>query len=283
MSQIAILGANGQLGSELMQQLGDRAVAVSREQLDLLQPQAISVWLDRSRPAVVINCAAYTAVDQAEEDCEACLQINGRSVEVLAQNCAERAVPLIQISTDYVFDSYSGDTPRTESAEVDPRGVYAYAKRVGELAALSVPRNLVVRTCGLYGGGPIHRNFVETMLRLAETRDELNVVNDQHCTPSYGRDVAAAIIRLIETGATGLYHVTNSGSTTWHEFATTIFEHSGHSIRVMPISTQAYGAPAPRPCYSVLDNAKLVQQIGQPLPPWQDALTRYLRDRQEML
>ncbi len=279
MNPFVVLGSDGQLGGEFVSQLGTRAVAAPRNQLDLANPDNILPFIERWRPRYVINCAAYTAVDQAQTEQKQCLLVNSDAVNVLVQACAKWSIPLVQISTDYVFDSYQGDDPIQEDEQASPRGFYAHSKRLGEIAAADKPGNLIVRTCGLYGGGPSYRNFVETMLRLSETRHEVQVVDDQCCTPSYCRDVVSAILRLMELNASGIFHVTNSGSTTWHEFAETIFRLANKPVRVLPISTEQYGAPAPRPRYSVLDNARLIAQTGRPLPAWEDALERYLRDR----
>jgi len=279
MTKILIIGATGQLGSELLFQLGDRARGVTRAQFDLAMPEKMHAIVSELRPSVVINCGAYTAVDKAEQEQELCLRVNATAVEKLADVCDHLAIPLVQIGSDYIFDSYPGNTPRKEDAEASPRGYYAQTKLLGEQYAVAIPRNLVVRTCGLYGGGPTQHNFVETMLRLSESRSELRVVADQICTPSYCRDIAAALIQLLDSGATGTFHITNSGSTTWHHFANTIFKLAQREVDVQPISTTEYGAPAPRPQFSVLDCGRYEETTGVSMPAWEDALRRYLVDR----
>ncbi|MEW4452451.1 dTDP-4-dehydrorhamnose reductase [Bremerella sp. JC817] len=279
MNPILVTGAQGQLGRELLAQLGDRAFGTTRTELDLANIDSIGPTLRQLQPAMVINCAAYTAVDQAETDRDAAFHINQHAVEAMADACNQLEVPLVQVSSDYVFDTYRGNQPRTETDAVKPLGIYAQSKLQGEIAAAQADRHLIVRTCGLYGGGARFRNFVETMLRLSNTRSELKVVNDQCCTPSYCRDVASGIVRLIDGNAEGLVHLTNSGSTTWHEFAETIFAIAGRNVSVLPITTEEFGAAAPRPSYSVLDCQRFQNLTATPLPSWKDALARYLAER----
>jgi len=283
MSKIMIIGANGQLGSELLCQLGDRAIGVTRVELDLTDLENFQETISDANPTSVINCGAYTAVDKAEQEQDLCRRVNATAVHKLVEICDSFSIPLVQISSDYIFDSYQGNTPLKEDAEAAPRGYYAYTKLLGEQFAAVIPRNLIVRTCGLYGGGPSQKNFVETMLRLSETRSELRVVADQVCTPSYCRDISAAVIRLLDSGASGTFHVTNSGSTTWYQFAKTIFGFTGREVEVQPISTSEYGAPAPRPRFSVLDCRRCEEKLGDSIPTWQDALSRYLDDRRQYL
>ncbi|TWT34576.1 dTDP-4-dehydrorhamnose reductase [Blastopirellula retiformator] len=281
-STIAITGADGQLGSELLRQLGGDAVALIQSDMELTDDDAIRRVLSDIRADVLVHCAAYTAVDKAEAEANVCFQVNAAAVATIADVCRQFNTRLVQISTDYVFDSYAGPcVPLTEQTPATPRGIYAQSKLQGEQAAATVSSHLIVRTCGLYGGGPSMRNFVETMLRLAETKSELRVVNDQHCTPSYCRDVAAAILQLVEREATGLFHVTNGESVTWRELASTIFQLTQRSVHVEPITTAEYGAAAPRPAYSVLSLDKFQQTTGSEMPSWRDALQRYLQDRLE--
>ena len=199
----------------------------------------------------------------------------------------------MQFSTDYVFGAASDDqsetsspSPRRETDLAVPDSVYAASKLAGENMVRSIcPRHFVIRTCGLYGvaatRGAGKGNFVETMLRLGTERDELSVVNDQHCTPTATRDLAQATAELITTEKYGLYHATNSGATTWHDLAAEIFRQAGIDIKLRPITTAEFGAKAARPAYSVLNCQKLESAIGRPMPAWQDALRQYLIDRTE--
>jgi dTDP-4-dehydrorhamnose reductase len=303
---IAVTGAEGQLGSELCRQLGARAVPLSRAQCDLANAGQISSVLNELRPAVVINTAAFTAVDRAESEPDLAFAINSTAVGHLAEYCRQSGALLVQLSTDYVF---GGDTTRqVPYAETDPPSPvnqYGHSKLAGEQQAAHATRHLIVRTCGLYGPitSPRHVNFVATMLRLASpsppergcksrsnreqgegkmesavvSKPPLRIVNDQHCTPSYVPHVASAIIELIEAHATGIVHVTNDGATTWHDFAREIFRLRKIEIEVKPIPSTQYAAPAKRPGYSVLATDKLAGILGRKLTTWQSALAEFLR------
>jgi len=277
---ILVTGAHGQLGSELLTKLGDRAIAAGRDVLDLSDTSSIDRAMQAHQPAWVINCAAYTAVDLAEDEADKCFQINSNAVGHLAKACNDVGAKLCQISTDYVF----GQAERqswTETDSVHPQGVYAKSKLEGECESAIAEHYLIVRTCGLYSGGPSKKNFVETMLRLAESRDELSIVNDQTCTPSYARDIADAILHLIAQNESGLFHAVNQGQTTWFDFAAEIFEKASKKMTLHPISTEQFGAKAPRPSCSVLNTEKL-SATGCTLPTWQEAVSQYLEDRKSL-
>ncbi len=283
----AVLGAAGQLGRDLCPRLEGEVVALGRTSapaVDLSRPQSLRAVFDEVRPDVVVNCAAYNFVDKAESEPEAAFAVNAWGVRELARLCAERDCLLVHFSTDYVFGlDAARRRPWSESDAPGPVSVYGLSKLAGEyLVRALCPRHLVLRTCGLYGvwgSGGKGGNFVETMLRLAGQGKPLRVVNDQTCTPSYTVDVAEASIALMNTGQTGLYHLTNSGSCTWHELARTIFELSGLSVDLAPIPSREYPVPARRPTYSVLDLAGL-HEAGIAVPrPWREALTAYLQER----
>ena len=280
MSQpIVVTGAEGQLGSELCRQLGGSSVGLSRQQCDLLDPSQVADVLRHLRPAAVINTAAYTAVDRAEQEPSLCQAINADAVGTLANLCRELDCLLVQVSTDYVFGADARQTPYAETDVPAPINVYGHSKLGGERLATSWQKHLIVRTCGLYGrrGKPTQFNFVDTMLRLVRERDRLRIVDDQHCTPSYVVHVARAIVHLVESGAIGTYHVVNDGETTWHDFAAEIFRLAKLSPKVDRISTAAYAATAARPLYSVLNNSKYRALGGPALPHWKTALAEYLR------
>jgi dTDP-4-dehydrorhamnose reductase len=280
---IAVLGGDGQLGSELVRQLGAAAIALTRRECDLSDSSALRDVLLRLRPSAVINAAGYTQVDRAEENEQECFRINADAVEHLAAICREMNCPLVQVSTDYVFGAdQDRHRPYREDDPPGPQGAYARSKLSGEHAAANGEKHTIVRTCGLYGPRrkPTQANFVDTMLRLGRERDRMRVVNDQHCTPSYVRDVARAILFLVKNRHYGLFHVVNSGSTTWYDFAREIFRLAGIATPVEPISTAEYGAKAPRPAYSVLDTAKYHSLGGPPMPAWQLALAEYLSTKQ---
>jgi dTDP-4-dehydrorhamnose reductase len=280
----AVLGAAGQLGSDLCPRLPGEVLPVIRQQVDLTQPATIGPFLDAFRPDVVINCAAYNLVDRAEAEPEAAFAVNAWGVRHLARECGQRDLLLVHLSSDYVFGL--DDTRRTPYAESDapgPVSVYGLSKLAGEYLVRSLcPRHIVIRTCGLYGCGGTGgkgRNFVETMLRLGSQRSRLNVVDDQVCTPSSTVDVAQGIIALLGAARPGIFHLTNSGSTTWFQFARTIFDLSGMNVDVRPIGSREYGAPARRPAYSVLSLDGL-RSVGLAEPrPWQEALGGYLKER----
>ena len=263
--------------------------------MELTDPDSVHTCLDRIRPKVVINTAAYNLVDKAEDAIDEAMTVNALGPARLARWCEDNGATLVHFSTDYVFgDGEDCSTnqqtepapsnPRRESDLATPRSVYAASKFSGEnLVRAICRRSFVIRTCGLYGvaatQGAGKGNFVETMLRLGQERDELSVVNDQHCTPTATRDLAAATAELIETSKFGLYHVTNSGATTWHDLAAEIFRQAGINVKLSPITTAEFGARAARPSYSVLNCEKLEVAIGRSMPAWQDALTQYLVDR----
>ena len=277
--KIAVTGAGGQLGSELCRLLGDRAVALDLPEFDLTDRELVLGTLRSIRPDAIVNTAAYTLVDKAEDEPELCRRVNTLGTRYLADACRAAGCPLVQISTDYVFDGIGRSSPYRETDEPRPRGVYAQSKLEAERFAAAWPEHFIVRTSGLYGrpGPRSPGNFVLTMLRLAESRTSLRVVDDQRCTPSYVPHVARAVEYLLGTTAYGTYHVVNSGETTWHGMAAEIFRQSGLSVRLDRISTSEYAARALRPKYSVLDTSKYLGLKGRPaLPRWQDALAEFL-------
>ena len=282
MKPIAVIGAHGQLGSDLMRLWGERAVPLTHADVEISDPASIEQTLGTLQPEYVVNCAAYNAVDRAEEEPAAAFAVNAFGPRTLARYCQSNGAAFLHVSTDYVFGGSSQDaTPRTEEDRPEPTSVYGTSKLSGEyLVAQSCSRHFVVRTCGLYGNAldESKGNFVRTMLRLAGERDELRVVNDQHCTPTSTADLARSIDALLATDAYGLYHATNSGQTTWFEFAQTIFRLTGKEIRVTPITSAEFAAPAARPSYSVLDCGKLERAAGAEMRSWEEALADYLND-----
>lgn len=279
MAVVAITGSQGQLGSELCRQFGDAGVGLDLPSFDLTNRDGVLRTLKLLRPCAIINTAAYTLVDKAESEADVCRAINAKGVTHLVEACRELDCALVHISTDYVFGGNGGrQAPFRENDLPAPRGVYARTKFEGELEAAQWKKHFVVRTCGLYGrpGPRSAGNFVATMLRLAETRKHVRVVDDQHCTPSYVPHVARGIRFLAATAAYGTYHVVNSGVTTWHQFALEIFRQAGLEVEVEAITTSEYGAVAPRPAYSALDTSKYHALPGvPPMPSWQQALNDY--------
>jgi dTDP-4-dehydrorhamnose reductase len=280
----AVLGALGQLGRDLCPRLPGDVLPLTRDQIDLARPDAVGPALAALRPDVVVNCAAYNFVDRAEAEPEAAFTVNAWGVRALAAACRDLGCTLLHFSTDYVFGlDDSRTTPYREADAPGPVSVYGLSKLAGEyLVRALCPRHLVVRTCGLYGvwgSGGKGGNFVEAMLRVAGQSKPLRVVADQVCTPSYTPDVAAAAVALLEKGRPGLYHVTNAGSCSWHDFAAAIFALAGARADLSPITSREYGAAARRPAYSVLAG-EAYQALGlPPLRPWSDALAAYLEER----
>jgi dTDP-4-dehydrorhamnose reductase len=281
--RIVLIGAGGQLGTALMDRLSGEIVAPSRHDLDLTDAQRIHSTLAAVRPDLIINAAAYNFVDRAEDEPERAFAVNALGVGVLARSCGELDVALVHVSSDYVFGLDDGrSTPYSEGDPPAPTGAYALGKLAGEgFVRAYCPKHFVLRTCGLYGRAksPGKGNFVETMLRLGRERGAVSVVDDQWCTPTSAADLAAAIVELVPTGQFGLYHATNTGSSTWCGFASEIFRRAGMKVSVRPISTAQFGARARRPGYSVLDCSKLARAIGRPMRSWQEALDEYVEAR----
>jgi dTDP-4-dehydrorhamnose reductase len=285
--KIAVTGAKGQLGGELCRELGALAIPLDVEELDLTDGEAVLRTLGALRPEVIINCAAYTQVDQAEREPDRARAVNALAVGHLVEVCRRLDCPLMQISSDYVFGGTAHRLERLHREEDPPapQGIYAETKWEGELAAAAWPKHWIVRTCGLYARPHDARakNFVKTILRVAAEKAELRVVHDQHCTPSYVPHVVRGLSFLGGlTGGTpapwGLYHLTNGGAATWYEFAAEICRQAGRNVKLVPITTAEYPAVAPRPAYSVLDNAKYLALGGPALPDWKEALAEYFSD-----
>ena len=274
--KILITGANGQLGRELQNQLkGQEFLAVDVNEMDILNQKQVFEVIGSYKPDAVIHCAAYTQVDAAEEKMDLAWRINVIGAQNVAMACRSVNASMVYISTDYVFDGKLGRF-YTEFDAVNPLGVYGKSKYAGEVLARQANERLyVLRTAWLYGEGP---NFVRTMLKLGQERDELQVVNDQYGCPTSTVDLAEAVLRIIGTGRYGTYHVVGSGVTTWHGFARKVFELSGNTrVRVMPVTTEQFVRPALRPAYSPLDTRLLRLALGWSPRPWEEALTEYLQ------
>lgn len=285
MMRTLVLGANGQLGRTLCKKLGKAAIGLTREKLDITDRDAVLMAFSEIRPDVVINAAAYTNVDAAESDVELCNQVNIEGTRNLAEAASAMDSVFVQVSSDYVFD---GERDRTtghkEGDPTSPQGVYAKSKLASEDVAFqaNADKCFVIRTCGLYANDEdsvTFKNFPNTILRLAASLPELKVVSDQFCTPSYVPHVADAILALAFTTEYGLYHVTNQGSASWHEFATELLRMAGLGTPVKTISTEEFGAVAARPAFSVLDTVKYRSLGLSELPSWQQALQEYMSHR----
>ena len=279
-SSILVIGHRGMLGRELMERLGGRAAGVDVGECDITDPAQVEAALDELRPRCVINCAAYTAVDQAESEPEAARRINADAVETLARAAARRDLHLITISTDYVFTG-EGDAPWPEDAPEEafgPRSVYGRTKLEGERRARAAGGRLaIVRTQWLYGAGG--GNFVDSIAALARERDSLRVVDDQVGAPTWARDLAAGLELLAERGATGNFHVVNSGFDSWFEVARHVAARLGLAARIEPCASEEFPRPAPRPKNSRLSQDKYAALASAPMRPWRDALDQYLAGR----
>jgi dTDP-4-dehydrorhamnose reductase len=284
--RVAVIGAAGQLGRALCPMLTGEVTPLLRAEADLTRPVELKARLEAVQPELVVNCSAYNLVDKAESEPEAAFAANAWGVRELALICRSLGARLVHFSTDYVFGlDEARRSPWLESDAPGPASAYGLSKLTGEYWALQVSSgNVVIRTCGLYGrrgAGGKGGNFVETMLRFASEGKPLRVVADQRCTPSYVGDVAAATLQLLQTGATGLFHLTNSGDCSWHQFAAEIFRQSGLQPALTAIPSSEYKTPARRPTYSVLARGRCDRLGLQPLRPWQEALAEYLRVRLE--
>jgi dTDP-4-dehydrorhamnose reductase len=278
-----IIGANGQLGMDLVRSLsGWNIVALTHDELDIVDPRQVREALSGLKADVIINTAAFNRVDDCEDDPAHAFAVNSFGPRNLAQVCAERDCALMHISTDYVFDGEK-QQPYTEADQPNPLNVYGASKLAGEYFVRNICRKyFVVRTCGLYGAAGSRGkggNFVETMIRLAGEGKAVRVVDDQLATPTYTRDLAEKLKQLVQTEVYGLYHITNRGQCSWYEFAAEIFRLLGLRPDFGPITAKEFGAKARRPAYSVLGSAN-VKRLGlSGLPPWTEALERYLTEK----
>lgn len=278
--RILLFGGAGQLGTALQARLAGHCVAPSHADCSLTAPEAVRRVCDQVQPDVIINAAAYNRVDLAESEPDAAWQVNALGPRTLAAEAKRRDCAIVHVSTDHVFASPQPLSRPWRETDLPTAGsVYAVSKLAGEqFVQAGCPRHFVLRTCGLYGPARSagKGNFVTTMLRLAGDRPAVRVVADQVCTPTSAADLAEMILGLLPTAAHGLYHATNSGAVSWHAFAEEVFRLAGLRVRVTPITTQEYAAPAIRPAYSVLDGAKLAGVLGRSARDWKVALAEYV-------
>ncbi len=282
MKKILITGANGQLGNEMRVLFSSYSqfefFPTDIAELDLCNKQAVEEFIDKNKIGYIVNCAAYTAVDKAEDDISLCYKINRDAVENLAEAASGKA-RIIHVSTDYVFDG-QGNRPYKETDSVNPQSVYGKSKREGEEALFkNCKESIVIRTAWLYSS--FGNNFVKTMIRLGKERDSLNVVADQTGTPTYAADLAKAIMDMIvfdeknQSFPAGIYHYSNEGVCTWYDFTLKIHELAGiTTCKVGPITTDQYPVKAKRPMYSVLDKTKIKETFGIQIPEWEKSLEK---------
>jgi len=281
--KILVTGSNGQLGNELRNvleaEMPGTATYIDIQELDLTDAEDVKAFMKKGEFTHVVNCAAYTAVDRAEEESALCAAVNIDAVSNLARHAEELGYRIIHISTDYVFDG-TAHTPYNEGSKVNPCSQYGATKRKGETALLALaPESIIIRTAWLYS--PYGKNFVKTMLKLGQEKSEINVVADQIGTPTYALDLAKAVFSILTSHqwVPGIFHFTDEGVASWYDFTVAILRIAGiTSCRVNPIPTHDYPTPAARPAYSVLDKSKIKATYGIDIPHWEvslhDCLTR---------
>lgn len=277
--KILVTGYTGQLGYDVVQEglkQGLDMHGVGKEQLDITNESDVHNYVKDLNPEAVIHCAAYTAVDNAEDNKELCWDVNVNGTKYLAAAAKEIEAKFIYISTDYVLEG-TGRTPFDETSETKPVGYYGLTKYEGEKAVQELLDNwFIVRISWVFGING--NNFIKTMLRLSETHSELNVVDDQFGSPTYTFDLAKLLIDMIQTAKFGIYHASNEGYCTWAELANKIFERTNKDVKVNAITTEEYPTRAERPKNSRMSKRKLIENGFKPLPKWQDALEHFLTE-----
>ena len=275
--RVLVTGVNGQLGYDVIRELTRRSIecrGVDIDDLDITKKEDVETYLKDYRPDVLVHCAAYTAVDAAEDNEGFCYRINVEGTEYLAEACERINAKMMYFSSDYVYNG-EGDKPWVETDETDPLNVYGRTKFLGEEAVRdNVDEHFIIRTSWVFGKNG--SNFIKAMLRLSETRDELTVVDDQIGSPTYTLDLAKLVVEMIRTEDYGTYLATNEGYCSWYEFACEIFRQAGKTVNVIPIDSDVYPQKARRPKNSRLSKEKLTANGFKKLPDWQDALARYL-------
>lgn len=276
--RILVTGVKGQLGFDVVNELekrGHTAIGVDVDEMDITDAEAVEKEMKADDLDAVIHCAAYTAVDAAEDNREICMRVNADGTRNIARVCKELGLKMVYISTDYVFDG-KGERPWEPDDARNPLNVYGESKYQGELAVEEcLDKYFIVRIAWVFGVNG--KNFIKTMLKLAENHKEVNVVNDQTGSPTYTYDLAVLLVDMVETEKYGRYHATNEGLCTWYEFAKEIFRQAGLDVKVNPVSSEEFPAKAERPHNSRMDKSKLTDNGFALLPTWQDALKRYLK------
>jgi dTDP-4-dehydrorhamnose reductase len=277
--KIIVTGFNGQLGYDVVKSLKEsglkNVLGIGSNDLDITQKLLVKKYIDNEKPDVIIHCAAYTAVDQAEDNRDLCFDVNINGTKYLVEAADKNNSKFVYISTDYVF---SGDNlkPYEVNDKPNPKSVYGESKYLGELETLKYDKHFIIRISWVFGKNG--NNFVKTMLRLGKEKESLSVVSDQIGSPTYTKDLSKLILEMIKTEKYGIYHATNEGQCSWYDFAKEIFELSNIQIELKPIATLEYPTKAKRPMNSLLSKDSLVKNGFNLLPPWKDALTRYLNE-----
>lgn len=278
--KLLVSGKTGQLGHDVCKELemrGHEVIGTGSADMDITNADAVREVLYRNRPDMVIHCAAYTAVDNAEEDEETCRKVNVDGTENIARICRELGVGMLYVSTDYVFSGI-GNRPWKPEDKAEPLGVYGLTKYEGELAVKQyLEKYFIVRVSWIYG--IYGKNFVKTMLRLGEERGAVSVVDDQIGSPTYTKDLAVLLADMAESRKYGIYHASNEGVCSWYEFACQIFTEAGmNHVKVTPVDSASFPTKAKRPNNSRMDKGKLTENGFSLLPSWQDALHRFMKE-----
>ncbi len=279
--KVLVTGVKGQLGYDVVRELEKRnmeAVGVDIDEMDITDKESVDKVITEACPDAVIHCAAYTAVDAAEDNAEVCRRVNVEGPLNIARTCKKLDIKMIQISTDYVFNG-QGERPFEPDDPTDPVSVYGLTKRDGENAVINtLDKYFIVRIAWVFGVNG--KNFVKTMLNLSKTHDTLTVVNDQFGSPTYTYDLARLLVDMVQTDKYGIYHATNEGFISWYDFAVQIFKAAGiDTVTVKPVTTAEYGvSKAVRPLNSRMSKEKLTKAGFERLPKWEDALERYIKE-----
>lgn len=275
---VLVTGVKGQLGFDVVNELkkrGHTAVGVDIEEMDITEEESVNRVIKEASPDAVIHCAAYTAVDAAEENVELCRRVNALGTEYIARVCKELDIKMMYLSTDYVFNG-QGTRPWEPDDEREPLNVYGQTKYEGELAIEKyLTKYFTIRIAWVFGVNG--KNFIKTMLNLGKSHDTVSVVNDQIGSPTYTYDLARLMVDMVETEKYGRYHATNEGFCSWYEFACEIFKQAGMDVTVLPVSSDQFPSKAVRPKNSRMKKDKLAENGFTPLPSWPDALSRYLK------
>lgn len=276
--KLLVTGVKGQLGYDVVNEAykrGIQAVGVDIDEMDITNAEQVDQVIKRGEYDAVVHCAAWTAVDKAEDMPDACRKVNAEGTRNIANVCKELDIPMMYFSTDYVFDG-QGTTPWSEYDERHPLNVYGQTKYEGELSVENLKKHFIIRIAWVFGKNG--SNFIKTMLRLGKEKGEVSVVDDQIGSPTYTYDLAKLVIDMIQSDKYGTYHATNEGSCSWYEFACEIFKQSDMDVKVNPVDSKAFPAKAERPKNSRMNKNELDKNGFHQLPTWQDALSRYLKE-----
>ena len=284
MNNILVTGSTGQLGSDVVKELlkrGYSTLSPNRSESNLCSEDNIRNYILNSNCEAIVHCAAYTQVDKAEDEKDLCIKINATATKHIAKCAKILDIPMIYISTDYVFDG-TKDGEYTENDETNPINIYGESKLAGEKYVQEIlDKYYIVRTSWVFNING--KNFIETMLRLSKANNQLSIVNDQIGSPTYTKDLSRLLVDMLETSKYGLYHATNEGYCSWYEFANTIFKLANINIDIKAINSNEYASRAKRPMNSKLSKDKLIEYGFKPLPHWEDALKDYLIRRRDLL